>query len=45
MFLIKYDELLEWYNAICDNASNTIKNGFDSESVCNKRYIKTKIVN
>ena len=41
-FLIKADELLEKYNKIWDKLSNSIKKGFDSELVYNKKYLKTK---
>ena len=37
MFLIKDDELLEKYNQIWEKVSNSIKKGFDGESVCNKK--------
>ena len=39
-FLIKDDELLEKYNQIWENASNSIKKGFDSEPVYNEKYLK-----
>ena len=41
-FLVKNDKFLEKYNAIWDKVSNTIKNGFDSESVYNEKYLRTK---
>ena len=41
-FLIKADALLEKYNKIWDKLSNSIKKGFDSEPVYNKKYLKTK---
>ena len=41
-FLTKADELLEKYNKIWDKLSNSIKKGFDSEPVYNKKYLKTK---
>ena len=39
VFLIKDDEK---YNTTWDNVSADIKNEFDSESVYNKNYLKTK---
>ena len=39
---IKNDELLEKYNEIWDKVSNSIEKRFDSEPVCNEKYIKTK---
>ena len=42
-FLIKNYELLEKYNEICDNVSKFIKKEFDSKSVYNDKYLKTKI--
>ena len=42
-FLIKEDEMLEKYNEIWETFSNTIKKGFDSESVYNEQYLKIKI--
>ena len=42
-FLIKDQELLKAYNRIWDRARNSIKKGFDSERVCNTKYLKTKI--
>ena len=41
--MIKDDELLEKYNEIWEKVSNSIKNGFDSETLCNEKYLKTKI--
>ena len=41
--MIKDDELLEKYNEICRKISNNIKPKFDSESVYNEKYLKTKI--
>ena len=35
--------MLEKYNEIWDKVSNTIKKGFDSEPVYNKKYVRTKI--
>ena len=37
MLLIKDDELLEKYNQIWEKVSNSIKKGFGSKSVCNKK--------
>ena len=42
-FLIEDDDLLDKYNTIWDNVSTDIKKEFDSELVCNKRFLKTKI--
>ena len=42
-FLIKNEEFLKKYNEIWDKVSNTIEQGFDSESVYNELYLKTKI--
>ena len=42
-FLIEDDDLLEKYNAIWDKVSADIKEGFDSELVYNKNYLKNKI--
>ena len=42
-FLIKNEKLLEKYNEIWDNFSNSMKKGFDSEPIYNEKYIKTKI--
>ena len=42
-FLIEDDDLLEKYNTIWDKVSAYIKKEFDSESVYNKNYLKTKI--
>ena len=42
-FLIEDDDLLQIYNTIWDKVSADIKNGFDSKSVCNKEFLKTKI--
>ena len=41
-FLIEEDDLLEKYNTIWDKVSADIKKEFDSESVYNKNYFKTK---
>ena len=41
-FLIKDNELLEKYNEIWDKASKVIQKGFDSESVYNEKYLKSK---
>ena len=42
-FLIKIDELLEKYNKIWEKVNNSIKKEFDSEPVCNEKYLKAKI--
>ena len=42
-FLIKNYELPEKYNEIQDKVSKVIKEGFDSESVYNEKYLKTEI--
>ena len=42
-FLIKNDELLEKYIKAWDKVSNSIKEGFDSESIYSEKYLKTKI--
>ena len=42
-FLIEDDELLEKYNTIWDKITAEIKKEFDSEVVCNKNFLKTKI--
>ena len=34
--------MLEKYNKIWDRVINSIKTGFDSEPVCNEKYLKTK---
>ena len=41
--LIEDDELLEKYNAIWDKVSADIKKEFDSKTVSNKEFLKTKI--
>ena len=41
--LIKCDELLEKYNKIWEKVRNNIKKEFDSESVCNEKYVKAKV--
>ena len=41
-FLIKDDELLEEYHEIWEKVKN-IKKEFDSEPVCNEKYLKAKI--
>ena len=41
-FLMKNEELLEKYNEIFDKVNNTIKKGFDSESVYNGKYVRTE---
>ena len=42
-FLIEDDKLLTRYNTILDKVSAGIKKEFDSEPVCNKKFLKTKI--
>ena len=42
-FWIEYDDLLEKFNTICDKISADIKKEPDSELVCNKSLLKTKI--
>ena len=42
-FLIEDDELLEKYNFIWDKVSTDIRKEFDSESVYNENFLKTKI--
>ena len=42
-FLIEGDNLLEKYNTTWDQVSADIKKEFDSESVYNKEFLKTKI--
>ena len=41
---MKDNELLEKYNEIWDEVSKVIKKGFDSKSVYNNKYLKTKII-
>ena len=41
-FLIKDNDLLEKYNTIWDKVSDDIKKEFDTESVHNKNFLKTK---
>ena len=41
--LIEDDDLLEKYNTIWDKVSADIKKGFDSESIYNKEFLKSKI--
>ena len=42
-FLIKDDESLEKYNEIWEKVKNSINKEFDSEHVCNEKYIKITI--
>ena len=42
-FLIEDDDLLEKFNTIWDKVSTDIKKECDSEPVCNKNFLKTKI--
>ena len=41
--MIKDDELLGKYNEIWEKVKNNIKKEFDSEPVCNKKYLKAKV--
>ena len=41
-FFIKDEEQLEPYNKIRNRVSNSMKKGFDSEPLLNKKYLKTK---
>ena len=43
--MIKNDELLKNCNKIWDKVSNGIKKGFDSELVCNEKYVKLIVLN
>ena len=38
-FFDKNNKLLEKFSEIWDKVSNTIETEFDSESVCNKKYL------
>ena len=42
-FLIKDEKFLEKYNKIWKNVSNIILKEFDSNPVCNEKYVKTKL--
>ena len=42
LLLIKYDELLQKYNWVCEKVKNSHKREFDSESVYNGKYLKAK---
>ena len=42
-FLIEDDDLLEKYNTIWDKVSANIKKDFNSEPVCEKYFLRTKI--
>ena len=42
-FLIKDDDLLQKYNTIWSKVTTDIKKEFDSDSVYNREYSKTKI--
>ena len=42
-FLIEDDDLLEKYNTIWDKVSAHIKKQFDSEPVCNEKFVKSKV--
>ena len=41
--LIEIEKLLEKYKEAWDKVSNTIKIRFDSETLCNEGYLRTKI--
>ena len=41
--MIEDDDLLEEYNTIWYKVSADIKKEYDSEPVCNKEYLKTKL--
>ena len=41
--MIKDDELLEKFNELWENVSNSIKKEFDSEPIYDEKYLKTKI--
>ena len=41
--MIEYKELLKRFNKIWNKVSNSIKKGFDSETIYNKKFLKTKI--
>ena len=43
LFLIKNDELLEKFNEIWEKVKNSIQKEFDSEPLCNEKYLKVKI--
>ena len=42
-FFLINGELRKQYNEILDKVNNNIKKGFDSETVYNEKYLKTKI--
>ena len=42
-FLIKEFELLGKYNEIGEKVKNSIEKEFDSEPVCNEKYLKARI--
>ena len=42
-FLSKDDELLEKYNKVWEKVKYSIKKEFDSEPVCNGKYLKAKM--
>ena len=44
IFLIEEDDLLQKYNTIWDKFSSPIKKEFDRKPICNKKYLKTKIL-
>ena len=41
-FFIEVDELLETYNDICNEVSNSIEKKLDCEFIYNKKILKTK---
>ena len=42
-FWLKMKNYWEKYNDIWHKVSNSIKKEFDSEPICNKKFLKTKI--
>ena len=42
-FLVRDHKLSEEYNEIWEKVKNSIKSQFDSEPVCNKKYLRAKI--
>ena len=42
-FLIENEELLKKYNDIWTKVSNSMKKEFDSEPICDKELLRTKI--
>ena len=43
MYFLTEDDDLEKYNTIWDKVSADVKKEFDSEPICNKEFLKTKI--